>query len=470
MRYLAHTTGGMKGKTAPHTPTSDTRLSKCLGCIRQRARRPGHRPHQTTTILINKWFTFDSQANVVAPPYLEPELEVDGNFTRCAWKSLYSPIKLVQRAISLLRIDLWHHCTTNGYPILWDDPEITVYNPTQHSRALPHLTLQDLPLRARYRHHDTHAMGGSYHMVSHPTPYNMGGGMPQSLLHPTQHHLGGGQSFLSGSHLIPSIAPSTPSIVQVLTPSLVWYSSLYHRSGDFQAPISQAASQAPAYQYVLPEDVSVENCVDTGHPAASLNQGMTSMMIQTPLSLWSLHRNQDSSDPEAAPPTTDAPTTGTPGGAASQLESTAQADISIMHLAPMQVPIRPAPPRTITIAARANHLANNQFSALASPSSTCDPNTTSTSLPAATLDVDFTYAFTVIQCIVTSALVNHSNPSVIHYLGSACQVMLSPTQLPAIQETCVSTAKSPPSLTHVSTAQLGIYDSGATDHFFREIS
>jgi hypothetical protein len=112
--------------------------------------------------------------------------------------------------------------------------------------------------------------GGGYHMVSHPTPYNMGGDTHQSLIQPTQSHMGGGQSFSNGSHSIPSVAPSVPSFVQVSTPSSVRSSSSHHRSGDSQAPVpqavyqargyyhvhvSQAASQAPVYQDVLPEDV-----------------------------------------------------------------------------------------------------------------------------------------------------------------------------------------------------------------------
>jgi hypothetical protein len=47
--------------------------------------------------------------------------------------------------------------------------------------------------------------------------------------------------------------------------------------------------------------------------------------------------------------------------------------------------------------------------------------------------------------------------------------MIYPTPLPAFQETCLSTAKSLPS-TQVSTAHIGISDSGATYHFFREKS
>jgi hypothetical protein len=90
------------------------------------------------------------------------------------------------------------------------------------------------------------------------------------------------------------------------------------------------------------------------------------------------------------------------------------------------------------------HPANNPFAALASPSPVCDPITTSMSLPTATLDTDFTYAFTASQGILTPTLGSHSNTSIIRYLGSACQVMLTLTQLPPIQEICISTVRSPP--------------------------
>jgi hypothetical protein len=66
-----------------------------------------------------------------------------------------------------------------------------MYNMAQHSRASPQLTLQDVSISAGYHHHDAHTMGGGYHKVIHRTPYNMGGGTPQSLLHPTHHHRGG---------------------------------------------------------------------------------------------------------------------------------------------------------------------------------------------------------------------------------------------------------------------------------------
>jgi hypothetical protein len=51
-------------------------------------------PNEPLQIRIVKWFAFDSSANVITPPYLE--LEADGDFTRCAWESLYSPIAPLQ--------------------------------------------------------------------------------------------------------------------------------------------------------------------------------------------------------------------------------------------------------------------------------------------------------------------------------------------------------------------------------------
>jgi hypothetical protein len=122
-----------------------------------------------------------------------------------------------------------------------------------------------------------------------------------------------------------------------------------------------------------------------------------------------------------------------PAGAATQLGSAAHADTATPPPSLPPFPASLTQPGTITGEGFAAHLANNQFSALASPSPICDPNTTSTSLPAATLNTDFTYAFTESQGIVTPTLGNHRNSTVIRYLDSACQVMLAPTKLPAIQ-------------------------------------
>jgi hypothetical protein len=52
------------------------------------------------------------------------------------------------------------------------------------------------------------------------------------------------------------------------------------------------------------------------------------------------------------------------------------------------------------------------------------------------------------------------------YIGTACHSeMTSPSNLPSIQETCVSTAKSTQPV-KVDTSHIGIADSGATDPFF----
>jgi hypothetical protein len=97
----------------------------------------------------------------------------------------------------------------------------------------------------------------------------------------------------------------------------------------------------------------------------------------------------------------------------------------------------------------------------------CDPNTVSSSLPADTLDSDFTYAFSANQSIVTPS--NHSKQSVIGYLCTTCQVMMYPNTLPTIQYTCLSNAKS--TLPHqLFTERLNITDSGAKDYFSREKS
>jgi hypothetical protein len=182
----------MKGKTAPPTPTANTRLSTMCtvpppGYFRYYASTwaasvnvQGAKvtsPTDPLQLLVDKWFAFDSFSNVITPPYLEPDLEFDGDFSRCAWYSLYSPITPVQRARSIMRIDLWRHVKNDGCPVLWDDPELIVW---ADSRPIQHLSL--------HHHHDHSNTGGgtegSYHMVNHHVPYHTGGGTPQSPIHP----------------------------------------------------------------------------------------------------------------------------------------------------------------------------------------------------------------------------------------------------------------------------------------------
>jgi hypothetical protein len=64
-------------------------------------------PTESLQVIIDRWFDFDATRNVVAPPYLESDLEVDGYFSRCVWEPIYSPITPVQFSRSLLRISVW---------------------------------------------------------------------------------------------------------------------------------------------------------------------------------------------------------------------------------------------------------------------------------------------------------------------------------------------------------------------------
>jgi hypothetical protein len=110
---------------------------------------------------------------------------------------------------------------------------------------------------------------------------------------------------------------------------------------------------------------------------------------------------------------------------------------------------------------------DNPFAALATPSTVLDPDTFSSSITEETLNLDFTFAFAASQGIVTP--IHHSKQYVIGYLGTVCQVVLHPDTLPTISEECLPTGKS--AVPHqISTAHLGIADSGATYYFFREKS
>jgi hypothetical protein len=140
-------------------------------------------------------------------------------------------------------------------------------------------------------------------------------------------------------------------------------------------------------------------------------------------------------------PQTHSTQSGTSRGAAAQLGTAAQVDTTTPVSAPADlVPATPPipVPTPVGVGFTAN-LANNPFAALAPPLPVCHPNAFSYSIPSETLDSDFTYAFAAIRSIVTPS--NHSKQSVIGYIGTACQVVMYPKNLPTIQYTCLSTAK-----------------------------
>jgi hypothetical protein len=79
-------------------------------------------PTESLQDLVSKWFECDSQSNLITPPYLEPELGVDGDFSKGFGESLYSPITAVQYAPFILRLAVWRTRNNGGCPILWNDP------------------------------------------------------------------------------------------------------------------------------------------------------------------------------------------------------------------------------------------------------------------------------------------------------------------------------------------------------------
>jgi hypothetical protein len=96
-----------------------------------------------------------------------------------------------------------------------------------------------------------------------------------------------------------------------------------------------------------------------------------------------------------------------------------------------------------------------------------DPATRSTTEQAATVDSDFTFEFATSQGIPPT-FSNHCKYALKLYIGTVYQSdMMSTPRLPSIQETCVSTAKSTQPI-QVDTYHIGIADSGATNHFFRD--
>jgi hypothetical protein len=127
-------------------------------------------PTESFQDLVSKWVVFGSQSNVITPPYLEPELGVDGDFSKCFWESLHSPIMTVQHARSILRLDIHRTGNNGGCPILWDDPELTFLQNTLPSHLTPPADMShhfDIPMAPP-------AGPSSYSALHHVPPTYMG--------------------------------------------------------------------------------------------------------------------------------------------------------------------------------------------------------------------------------------------------------------------------------------------------------
>jgi hypothetical protein len=133
-------------------------------------------PKEPLQVIIDRWFYFyTTSSNVVATPYLEPDLEADGD----------SPITPVQRARSLLPIAVWRTGFNNGCTIHLDDPELVVLD-QPHSQDQEQHEFLDGQYPTQAIPHEDPTMGGScyinYRMVDHPIQYLLGGVLP---IHPS---------------------------------------------------------------------------------------------------------------------------------------------------------------------------------------------------------------------------------------------------------------------------------------------
>jgi hypothetical protein len=232
-------------------------------------------PTESLQDLVSKLFVFDSQSNVIPPPYLEPELGVDGDFSKCFWESLYSPITTVHRARSILRLAVWRTGNSGGCPILWDDPKLTVL----HNTLPPHLT----PPAEMSHHFDipmTPPAGPSSYSASHHVPPTHMGGTATSQQHTSLIRGGAHPPFHANmgdspapsqvyQYHHPAMSPSpsacpsdVPSYVHVLPPQSVTKCNPSSTSSSFS---------------VIPDEGSVATMLDTYHPTSAINHMVLNM-------------------------------------------------------------------------------------------------------------------------------------------------------------------------------------------------
>jgi hypothetical protein len=233
-------------------------------------------PTDSLQDLVSKWFVFDSQSNVIVPPYLEPELGVDGDFSNCFWESLYSPITAVQRARSILRLAVWRTGNNDGCPILWDDPHLTFL----HKKLPSHLT-HPAEMSHRFGTLMAPQAGPSSYSASHHVPSTYMGGTATSHHHASL--MGGGA--LSSFHINMGVSPAPIPSVSV-APSC-------HAPTPLNKPqqctiiclciappqsVTQCNPSSTSSSFlVIPYEGSVATMLDTGHPTSATNRMVLNM-------------------------------------------------------------------------------------------------------------------------------------------------------------------------------------------------
>jgi hypothetical protein len=247
-------------------------------------------PTESLQDLVSKWFVFDSHSNVIAPPYLEPELGFDGDFSKCFGESLYSTITTVQRARSILRLAVWRTGNNGGCPILRDDPELTVLHKTHPPLAPPavlahQFDLSMAPPAGPSRSPAVHLVPPTY-IGGTATPQQhlslMGGGTQQPF------HADTGGPVPSQGHQYhhpalsrsPSARPSdVPSYVHVSVPQSVTHDNPYVHVSPPQSVTQGHPSSTSSSFSVIQDEGSVATMIDTGHPTSAMNRMMLSMEV-----------------------------------------------------------------------------------------------------------------------------------------------------------------------------------------------
>jgi hypothetical protein len=235
-------------------------------------------PIESLQDFVLKWFVFDSHSNVIASPYLKPDLGVDGDFSIFFWESLYLPITTVQRAWSILRLAVWRTGNNGGCPILWDDPELTVlkytpFPPGPFSRDVPSLrhlngaTSRPIKLLSVVPC-PSHVHGGYCNAVA---PHQSSGGWSTTTL-PCQH---GGYFSPIPSVSVPTYCHfptplSKPQPCTIICPCLAPPNRL-------PKAIQGNPSSTSLSFLVIPDEGSVVTMLDTGCPKSAMNRMVLNM-------------------------------------------------------------------------------------------------------------------------------------------------------------------------------------------------
>jgi hypothetical protein len=233
-------------------------------------------PTESLQYLVLKWFVFDSQSNVIAPFYLEPELGADGDF------------------INFLGILLlaYHGGTTRSlYPLVgclehWKQRWISrslgrtrAEFPAQDTPSIPHPSSRDVPSLGKL----DGAISRPIKLPSvAPCPSNVHGGYCNATA-PRQSH-GGWSTTTLPYHTNMGGSPAPYQVYQCHHPAMYQAPSASPR--DVPSYVHVSASQSvtqcnpsstSSSFSVIPDEGILSTMPDTGHPTSAMNRIVLTM-------------------------------------------------------------------------------------------------------------------------------------------------------------------------------------------------